>query len=76
MAITVKAIIEGLDLADDEALARVIIEGIEIIAKRGRSAWQVLFEGLDSVEEKDEIQIYFGEWAACAEPDEEESDEG
>lgn len=61
----VQEISSGIEeLESNEDLARVAGEALQCIAKRGRKAFEALFEMLDSDgDSAEEIDMFFGEWA-------------
>ena len=52
------------EVENNEELARVTGEALLLIASRGRSAWEKLFEFLDSADEDsaDEVMEFFHDW--------------
>lgn len=61
------------EVENDEELARVTGEALLLVASRGRSAWEELFEMLDSSERgehRGEIKEFFRDWLDRSEGDE------
>lgn len=57
------------EIENNEYLARVVGEGIREIAKRGRGAWEELFQMLASIgEEKEEVVSFLEEFVEGEKP--------
>lgn len=80
MKMQVEKISEAIEeLSSNEDLARVAGEALQLISKRGRKAWEALFEMIASDEDSvEEIESNLGEWIdsrALAREDADPSDE-
>lgn len=55
---------EELAGLDNEDLAKHTAQALEETAKKGRQAWEELFQALDSMDEgtRDEVREFLAEW--------------